>query len=240
MTEITPLARKLRTAYRNSDATGDALWNEMAEVVEDELVAPRPVRLPTVEECHQEFEDRRVLEGYPTGNYWVWGASIVLDLAAKLNPTWVEVPPDATIPAGTRMRVEYQEYANRAQEWAAEVDKTPAMWQTGGVCLVPSGTVLEFPLDPRIKRAHAIIPALQRVKNVPLGGDLLPAALEAIDAIDALEFPLDPRIEATARAIYIADNQGGDDQCWDTVPTSIRDIYVELAKAAAEALGVTL
>ena len=196
MTELTPLARKLRTAYRNSDATGDALWNAMAEVVEDELVSPRPVRLPTVEECHQEFEDRRVLEGYPTGNYWVWGASIVLDLAAKLNPTWVEVPPDATIPAGTRMRVEYQEYANRAQEWAAEVDKTPAMWQTGGVCLVPSGTVLKFPLDPRI--------------------------------------------EATARAIYIADNQEYDGQRWDTTPTSIRDIYVELAKAAAEALGVTL
>ena len=196
MTVITPLALKLRTAYRNSDATNEALWNEMAEVVEDELVVPRPVCLPTVEEARQAIADRRVREGYPTGDYWDWYASIVLDLVAKLNPTWVEVPPDATIPAGTRMRVEYQEYANRAQEWAAEVDKTPAMWQTGGVCLVPSGTVLKFPLDPRI--------------------------------------------EATARAIYIADNQGGDDQCWDTVPTSIRDIYAELAKAAADALGVTL
>ena len=69
MTELTPLARKLRTAYRNSDATGGALWNAMAEGVEAELAAPRAVRLPTVEECHQEFEDRRVLEGYPTGNY---------------------------------------------------------------------------------------------------------------------------------------------------------------------------
>ena len=196
MTEITPLARKLRTAYRNSDATGDALWNEMAEVVEAELAAPRPARLPTVEECHQELADRYAREGYPTGNYWDWGASVVLDLAAKLNPTWVEVPPDATIPAGTRTRVEHQEYAYRALEWTTEVDKTPAMWQTGGVCLVPSGTVLKFPLDPRI--------------------------------------------EATARAIYIADNQGGDDQCWDTTPTAIRDIYVELAKAAADALGVTL
>ena len=197
MTELTPLARKLRTAYRNSDATGDALWNEMAEVVEDELVAPRPVRLPTVEEARQAIADRyEAAGGYHTSNYWDCGASIVLDLATKLNPTWVEVPPDATIPAGTRVRVEYQEYANRALEWATEVDKTPAMWQTGGVCLVPSGTVLKFPLDPRI--------------------------------------------EATARAIYIADNQGGDDQCWDTTPTSIRDIYVELAKAAAEALEVTL
>ena len=196
MTELTPLALKLRTAYRNSDATGDALWNEMAGVVEAELAAPRPARLPTVEECHQEFADRYPLEGYPAGDYSDWCASVVLDLAAKLNPTWVEVPPDATIPAGTRVRVEYQEYANRAQELAADVDKTPAVWQAVGVCLVPSGTVLKFPLDPRI--------------------------------------------EATARAIYIADNQEDDDQCWDTTPTYIRDIYVELAKAAAEALGVTL
>ena len=197
MTELTPLALKLRTAYHNSDATCDVLWNEMAEAVEDELVAPRPVRLPTVEEARQAIADRYALEGYPAGDYSDWGASVVLDLAAKLNPTWVEVPPDATIPAGTRVRVEYQEYANRALEWATEVDKTPAMWQTGGICLVPSGTVLKFPLDPRI--------------------------------------------EATARAIYIADNQvDHDGQDWDTTPTSIRNIYVELAKAAAEALGVTL
>ena len=197
MTELTPLALKLRTAYRNSDAAGGALWNAVAKCAEAELTTVRPVRLPTMEEARQAIIDRyEAAGGYPTGDYWDWCASIVLDLAAKLNPTWVEVPPDATIPAGTRMRVEYQEYANRAQEWAAEVDKTPAMWQTGGVCLVPSGTVLKFPLDPRI--------------------------------------------EATARAIYIADNQGGDDQCWDATPTAIRDIYAELAKAAAEALGVTL
>ena len=196
MTEITPLALKLRTAYRNSDAPEWALWNAVAKCAEAELAAPRPVRLPTVEEAHQAIADRYELEGYPTGNYWDWGASVVLDLVAKLNPTWVEVPPDATIPAGTRVRVEYQEYVNRAQEWVTEVDKTPAMWQSGCVYLVPSGP--------------------------------------------ALEFPIDPRIEATARAIYIADNQGGDDQCWDTTTTAIRDIYAELAKAAAEALGVTL
>ena len=196
MTELTPLALKLRTAYRNSDATCDALWNKMAKTVEDELVTPQPVRLPTVEEARQAIADRYPLEGYPAGDYSGWCASVVLDLAAKLNPTWVEVPPDATIPAGTRVRVEYQEYANRAQELVAEVDKTPAAWQAVGVCLVPSGTVLKFPLDPRI--------------------------------------------EATARAIYIANNEEDDDQCWDTTPTSIRDIYVELAKAAAEALGVTL
>ena len=197
MTEITPLALKLRTAYRNSDATGDALWNEMAEVVEDELVAPRPVRLPTVEEFAIVYENvsfgfRHKKPSSASMNI----AQALLDLITNLNPTWVEVPPDATIPAGTRMRVEHQEYANRAQEWVTEVDKTPAMWETGGVCLVPSGTVLKFPLDPRI--------------------------------------------EATARAIYIADNQEGDDQCWDTTPTAIRDIYAELAKAAADALGVTL
>ena len=196
MTELTPLALKLRTVYINSDATGDAFWNEMAGVVEAELAAPRPARLPTVEEARQAIADRYPLEGYPAGDYSGWCASVVLDLAAKLNPTWVEVPPDATIPAGTRTRVEHQEYAYRALEWATEVDKTPAMWQTGGVCLVPSGTVLKFPLDPRI--------------------------------------------EATARAIYIANNEEDDDQCWDTTPTAIRDIYAELAKAAAEALGVTL
>ena len=49
------------------------------------------------------------------------------------------------------MRAEYQEYANRAKEWATEVDRTPAMWQSGVVYLVPSGTVLEFPLDPRVE-----------------------------------------------------------------------------------------
>ena len=81
----------------------------------------------------------------------------VLDLVGSLNPTWVEVPPDATIPAGTLVRVEYQEYANRAKEWATEVDRTPAMWQPGVVVAIrgrlprPSGTVLGFPLDPRVE-----------------------------------------------------------------------------------------
>ena len=79
------------------------------------------------------------------------GPRVVQVLGASLNTTWVEVPPDATIPAGTRVRAEYQEYANRAKEWATEVDRTPDMWQPGVVYLVPSGTVLEFPLDPRIE-----------------------------------------------------------------------------------------
>lgn len=52
--------------------------------------------------------------------------------------------------------------------------------------------------------------------------------------------PVDPRIEAAARAIYTADQQDGDEQCWDTDTDAIRDTYVRLAKAAAEALGVAL
>ena len=52
--------------------------------------------------------------------------------------------------------------------------------------------------------------------------------------------PLDPRIEAAARAIYAADQQDGDEQCWDTDTDAIRETYTRLAKAAAEALGVTL
>ena len=50
----------------------------------------------------------------------------------------------------------------------------------------------------------------------------------------------DPRIEAAAKAIYTADQQDGDEQCWDTDTDAIRYTYVKLAKAAAEALGVTL
>lgn len=192
MTEFTPLALKLRTVYHDPVATSGYdtghRWNAVAKVAEAELAAPRPVRLPTVEEAHQAIADRYALD-----DGWDWCASVVLDLAAKLNPVWVEVPPDATIPAGTRVRVEYQEYAHRAQEWATEVDKTPAMWQAGVVYLVPSGT--------------------------------------------ALKFPLDPRIEAAAKAIYAADQQDGDEQCWDTDTDAIRDNYVRLAKAAIDALG---
>ena len=51
---------------------------------------------------------------------------------------------------------------------------------------------------------------------------------------------LDPRIEAAAKAIHAADQQDGDEQCWDTDTDAVRDTYVRLAKAAADALGVTL
>ena len=52
--------------------------------------------------------------------------------------------------------------------------------------------------------------------------------------------PVDPRIEAAARAIHAADQQDGDEQCWDTDTDAIRDTYVKLAKAAADALGMAL
>lgn len=192
MTQLTPLARKLRNAYHYLATTGRddtrAWWNKVAETAEAELAAPRPVRLPTVEEAHQAI-------GASCTNALVDPASVVLDLVASLNPTWVPVPADATIPAGTLVRREFQDCAPRAQEWTAKEDRTPDM-QQGGVYLVPSTTVLTTQLDPRI--------------------------------------------EAAARAIYTADQQDGDEQCWDTDTDAIRDTYVRLAKAAAEALGVAL
>ena len=193
MTKLTPLARKLRTAYHYLATTDrddtKAWWNAVAETAEAELAAPRPVRLPTMEECHQAI-------GASCTNALVDPARVVLDLVASLNPTWVPVPPDATIPAGTLVRREMDMQTNVA-EWVQQND-----WpgndriDDGRRFYVPSGTVLIISLDPRI--------------------------------------------EAAARAIYTADQQGGDEQCWDTDTTSIRDIYVELAKAAADALGVTL
>ena len=191
MTEITPLALKLRTAYRNSDATGDALWNEMAGVVEAELAAPRPVRLPTVEECHQAI-------GASCTNALVDPASVVIDLVASLNPAWVPVPADATIPAGTLVRVEEPGTVRATEfEWRPKDQVFAEDRATENFAyFVPSGTVLIISLDPRI--------------------------------------------EAAAKAIYTADQQDGDEQCWDTDTDAIRDTYVKLAKAAAEALGVTL
>lgn len=196
MTEMTPLARKLWDARNYAGGSHVKAWNSVAKVAEAELASVaesatvRPIRLPTVEECHQAIADRYALD-----DGWDWCASVVLDLVASLNPTWVPVPADATIPAGTLVRREFQDYAPRAQEWATKEDRTPAMRQ-GGVYLVPSGTVLEFTPDPRI--------------------------------------------ESAARAIYTADQQDGDEQCWDTDTDAIRDTYVKLAKAAADALGVAL
>ena len=192
MTELTPLARKLRDA-RAAGGSHVKVWNNVAKVAEAELASVaesatvRPVRLPTVEECHQAMRDRYALD-----DGWDWCASVVLDLAARLNPTWVPVPADATIPAGTLVRTEQDNYTSEqtiVRDWHGDHRNRESRF------FVPSGTVLTTP---------------------------------------------DPRIEAAARAIYTANQQGGGDQCWDTTSAAIRDIYVELAKAAAEALGVTM
>lgn len=201
MTELTPLARKLRTAYHHLATTDrddtKAWWNKVAETAEAELAAPRPVRLPTVEEAHQAIADRyEAVGGRITGNYWDWYASAVLDLVASLNPTWVPVPADATIPAGTRVRVEEPgtvratEFEWRPKDQVFAEDRATENFAYS----VPSGTVLTTPLDPRI--------------------------------------------EAAARAIHDADQPDEDD--WELEDATIRDTYVRLAKAAAEALGVTL
>lgn len=195
MTQLTPLARKLRNAYHYLATTGRddtrAWWNKVAETAEAELAAPRPVRLPTVEECHRAI-------GASCANALVDPASVVLDLVASLNPTWVPVPADATIPAGTRVRVEEPGTVRATEfEWRPKDQVFAEDRATENFAyFVPSGTVLIISLDPRI--------------------------------------------EAAAKAIYTADQQDGDEQCWDTDTDAIRDTYVKLAKAAAEALGVTL
>lgn len=195
MTELTPLARKLRTAYHHLVITArddtKAWWNAVAETAEAELAAPRPVRLPTVEECHQAI-------GASCTNALVDPAGVVLDLVASLNPAWVPVSADATIPAGTRVRVEEPGTVRATEfEWRPKDQVFAEDRATENFAyFVPSGTVLIISLDPRI--------------------------------------------EAAAKAIYTADQQDGDEQCWDTDTDAIRDTYVKLAKAAAEALGVTL
>lgn len=149
MTELTPLARKLWDAHNDTRGHIADAWNNVAKVAEAELTAPRAVRLPTAEECRQAIADRYALEGYPTGDYSDWCASVVLDLAAKLNPTWVEVPPDATIPSGTRVRTEqdinYTSEKMVISDWPGDRRSSKMRF------FVPSGTVLEFPLDPRVE-----------------------------------------------------------------------------------------
>ena len=153
MTELTPLARKLRTAYHYLATTDrddtKAWWNAVAETAEAELAAPRPVRLPTVAECHQAI-------GASCTNALVDPASVVLDLVASLNPTWVPVPADATIPAGTPVRIEQDNYASEQtilRDWHGDHRNRKSRF------FVPSGTVLEL-LDPRVEAvARAIYDA---------------------------------------------------------------------------------
>ena len=140
--------------------------------------AAAPVVLPTVGEVREAIIAGTKLGGWMPHT----AAQAVLDLIASRVRHWVPVEPGTLIKAGTHYRIECGD--GRANEYVASFDRKTD--ESVPVYIDPA-TVPAEPEDPRIKRAHAIIPALQRVKNVPLGGDLLPAALEAIDAIDALE-----------------------------------------------------
>lgn len=139
--------------------------------------AAAPVVLPTAKEVREAIIAGTKLGGWMPHT----AAQAVLDLIASRVRHWVPVEPGTLIKAGTRVR---EDWDDQVTEWTLgeELDKDPKRRYWFDPRTVPAE-----PEDPRIKRAHAIIPALQRVKNVPLGGDLLPAALEAIDAIDALE-----------------------------------------------------
>ena len=147
MTEMTPLAKKLQTAYHNSPTTDrndkGAWWNNVAKVAEAELASVaesttvRPIRLPTVEEVADVINR----SGYSDM------AREVLDLVASLNPTWVPVPADATIPAGTLVRIEQDNYASEqtiVRDWHSDHRNRKSRF------FVPSGTVLEL-LDPRVE-----------------------------------------------------------------------------------------
>ena len=194
MTEMTPLARKLWDARNYAGGSHVKAWNNVAKVAEAELASVaesatvRPIRLPTVEEV------REAIIAAERDGGWIEHtvARAVLDLVASLNPTWVPVPADATIPAGTLVRAEQDNYTSEqtiVRDWHGDHRNRKSRF------FVPSGTVLTTP---------------------------------------------DPRIESAARAIYAADQQDGDEQCWDTDTDAVRDTYVRLAKAAAEALGVML
>lgn len=156
MTELTPLALKLRTAYHHlatTDRNGTrAWWNAVAKVAEAELASVaesatvRPIRLPTMEECHRAVADRyEQCWNLTADDYWDWYTSMVLDLVGSLNPTWVEVPPDATIPAGTLVRRESRESA------VEYTTMSPTSGPYNGQWYVPSGTVLTTPLNPRVE-----------------------------------------------------------------------------------------
>ena len=142
---------------------------------------PAPIVLPTAKEVREAIIAGTKLGGWMPHT----AAQAVLDLIASRVPVWQPVEPGTVIKAGTRLR---EDWDDQIAEWTLGEDQDPYQ-NCGRRCryYIDPATVPAEPEDQRIKRAHAIIPALQRVKNVPLGGDLLPAALEAIDAIDALE-----------------------------------------------------
>ena len=142
---------------------------------------PAPIVLPTVKEVREAIIAGTKLGGWMPHT----AAQAVLDLIASRVRHWVPVEPGTVIKAGTRLR---EDWDDQIAEWTLGEDQDPYQ-NCGRRCryYIDPATVPAEPEDQRIKRAHAIIPALQRVKHVPLGGDLLPTALEAIDAIDALE-----------------------------------------------------
>ena len=163
MTEMTPLARKLWDARNYAGGSHVKAWNNVAKVAEAELASVaesatvRPIRLPTVEECHQAIADRYALD-----DGWDWCASVVLDLVASLNPTWVPVPADATIPAGTLVRVEEPGTVRATEfEWRPKDQVFAEDRATENFAyFVPSGTVLTW---GRYRKKPVVVEAMQLV-----------------------------------------------------------------------------
>ena len=139
---------------------------------------PEPVVLPTVKEVREAIIAGTKLGGWMPHT----AAQAVLNLIASRVRHWVPVEPGTVIKAGTRLR---EDWDDQIAEWTLGEDQDPYQ-NCGRRCryYIDPATVPAEPEDQRIKRAHAIIPALQRVTT---RWPLLPAALEAIDAIDALE-----------------------------------------------------
>ena len=171
MTEMTPLAlapetlAELRRLYEAAFtvAAPENEWEEWTSKAAEafpalldaaaELAAQRTVRLPTVAECRQARKDVLI-------DNWDWHASAVLDLVASLNPTWVEVPADATIPNDTLVRQEWEEMCvgvTKTRSYTAPL--SPADRASWVRWFVPSGTVLIQPVDPRIEAAAKAIHA---------------------------------------------------------------------------------
>ena len=161
MTELTPLARKLWDARNYAGGSHVKAWNNVAKVAEAELASVaesatvRPIRLPTVEEV------REAIIAAERDGGWIEHtvARAVLDLVASLNPTWVPVPADATIPAGTLVRVEEPGTVRATEfEWRPKDQVLAEDRATENFAyFVPSGTVLATPLDPRIEAAAKAI-----------------------------------------------------------------------------------
>ena len=162
MTELTPLARKLRTAYHHLATTDrddtKAWWNAVAETAEAELAAPRPVRLPTVEEV------REAIIAAERDGGWIEHtvARAVLDLIASRVPAWVPVPADATIFAGTLVRVEEPGTVRATEfEWRPKDQVFAEDRATENFAyFVPSGTVLTW---GRYRKKPVVVEAMQLV-----------------------------------------------------------------------------